>query len=92
MLQYDINDDELINERNYNSSTEYNVGSNRGQVSHHPYHHRHLDENDILMHERERERERYPPSNQPPQLSRREREEYSPHRGGGNGRRVLNAM
>lgn len=33
---------------------------------------------------------RYP--GQPVQTSRRERDEYSPHRGGGNNRRVLNAM
>lgn len=87
MVHYDINDDELLNERNYGNDY------NRGHLpQHHPHHHRHIDENDVVMHERDRDRERYPSGNQPPQLTRRDRDEYSPHRGAGNSRRVLNAM
>lgn len=85
MVHYDINDEELLNERNY--GVDY---VNRG----HPQMHsnsRHNNEDSELLRERERDN-RYPSSNQPPQSSRREREEYSPHRGGGNSRRVLNAM
>lgn len=81
MVHYDINDEDLLNERNYGADY-----ISRG----HPQMHRHNEESELL---RERERDnRYPNSNQPPQSSRRERDEYSPHRGGGNSRRVLNAM
>lgn len=106
MLHYDINDEELLNERNYSTAADYNLASsNRSHIpQHHSYHHRHMDENDVLMHERDRDRDRdrdrerdrdrdrYPSVNQPPQLTRREREEYSPNRGGGNSRRILNAI
>lgn len=100
MLHYDINDEELLNERNYGTAADYNLEQRSNQRSHipqhHSYHHRHIDENDVLMHERDRdrdrERDRYPPVNQPPQLTRRERDEYSPNRGGGNSRRILNAI
>ncbi|XP_055858390.1 voltage-dependent L-type calcium channel subunit beta-3 isoform X16 [Episyrphus balteatus] len=53
-----------------------------------------------LMHDRDdrrypsssRDRDRGDASLPPPSSSRRDRDEYSPHRGGGSSRRVLNAM
>lgn len=70
MVHYDLNDEDLLNERSYGADF-----TSRG----HPTN-------------RHNEDSRYPSSSQPPQASRRDRDEYSPHRSGGNSRRVLNAM
>ncbi|XP_037050483.1 voltage-dependent L-type calcium channel subunit beta-1 isoform X5 [Bradysia coprophila] len=70
MVHYDLNDEDLLNERSYGADF-----TTRG----HPT-------------SRHSEDSRYPSSSQPPQASRRDRDEYSPHRSGGNSRRVLNAM
>lgn len=88
MAQYDINDDDLLNERNYGSS-DY---TSRGHLNApQPTHHRHTNDDTDLMHDRDG---RYPMSSQSHiQSGRRgDRDEYSPHRSGGNNRRVLNAM
>lgn len=56
-------------------------------------HRGHSDDADYLRGDRDGGGGRYGSAGQPPvQSSRRERDEYSPHRGGGNNRRVLNAM
>ncbi len=70
MVHYDLNDEELLNERSYGADFTSRA---------HPAN-------------RHNEDSRYPSSSQPPQASRRDRDEYSPHRSGGNSRRVLNAM
>lgn len=80
--QYDLNDDEIL--------------SNRGHLNTMPAttHIRHTQEDRELLRERD---DRYPLTAQSSHLassSRRDRtaDDYSPHRGGGSNRRVLNAM
>lgn len=83
--QYDLHDDEII--------------SNRGHLNTMPAttHIRNTNEERELLHERERD-DRYPmhaaQSSHLASASRRDRtaDDYSPHRGGGSNRRVLNAM
>lgn len=86
-LSYEINDDDLVNERNYNAMEYGGRGVHLAAATTHIRHTN--DDSDIL-----RDRDgRYPMSNQPNfQSNRRERDEFSPHRGGGNNRRALNAM
>lgn len=80
-------DDDLVNERNYNAVEYSSRGGHLGAATTHI---RRTDEDSELLHEREG---RYPLTSQPSfQSNRRERDEFSPHRGGGNNRRVLNAM
>lgn len=88
MAQYDIdNDDDLINERSYNAM-EYS--SRGGHLAAATTHIRHTNDDSELLRERDG---RYPLSNQPNfQSNRRDRDEFSPHRSGGNNRRALNAM
>lgn len=88
MAQYDINDDDLLSDRNYGGPDYVNRGHlNAPQTTHI----RHTNEDSDLLHDRDG---RYPMSSQSHiQSSRRgDRDEYSPHRSGGNNRRVLNAM
>lgn len=80
--QYDFNDDEIL--------------SNRGHLNTMPAttHIRNTNEDRELLRERD---DRYPLTTQSSHLasaSRRDRtaDDYSPHRGGGSNRRVLNAM
>lgn len=108
MVHYDLNDDDLLNERSYGADFTSRSDRERGGGDRmaeplersgrlavndrgaHVTSHRHIEDSDLL---REREpNSRYPGSSQPTQSSRRERDEYSPHKGGGNNRRVLNAM
>lgn len=98
MVHYDLNDDDLLNERNFGAEFTTRSGGGGGQQQQQQQqhlssssHHRHHEESELL-HDRDSS-VRYQSSNQPTQLSRRDnRDEYSPHRGGGNSRRVLNAM
>lgn len=127
MVHYDLNDEDLLNERSYGAefTNRATVSGATGSVAaaaaaasgatgerviidraeRGPIErssaverghgailtHRHSEESELLRDGREGS-SRYPGTSQPPQSSRRERDEYSPHRGGGNNRRVLNAM
>lgn len=89
--QYDLNDDDIINDRNYHMGpSDYN---SRGHLNAGPAttHIRHTMDDSELMRDRD---DRYPLTSQSHlSSSRRDRpDEYSPHRGGRNSRRVLNAM
>lgn len=93
--QYDLQDDDIINERNYSAASDYN---SRGHLNAMPAttHIRHTQDDDDMM--RDRDNDRYPMATQSHIPGRRERverdrpDEYSPHRGGRSNRRVLNAM
>lgn len=123
---YNLNDEELLNERGYPAEFGGSVltsrdreRGDRGEIERDRVrdvrerdrahvnvglssNNRHLVNNsnnydndvDLMRSEREKEKDRYLQSNQPqllqPQSSRRDRDDYSPHRG--NNRRVLNAM
>ncbi|XP_055921192.1 voltage-dependent L-type calcium channel subunit beta-4 isoform X12 [Eupeodes corollae] len=113
LMHYDLNSEELLDERNYGADYTRGAGAREmsGAVSHHHLtsstsgmHHSRsgggrVDDID-LMHDRDdrrypsssRDRDRGDASLPPPSSSRRDRDEYSPHRGGGSSRRVLNAM
>lgn len=76
-LSYEMNEDDLINERSYNAM-EYG-GNHATTLIRHTN-----DDTDSL---RERDGRYAYQSNR-----NRDRDEFSPHRGGGSSRRVLNAM
>lgn len=86
MAHYDINDDDLLSDRNYGGA-DFIARVHAPQTTHI----RHTNDDSELLHDRDG---RYPMSSQSHiQSSRRgDRDEYSPHRSGGNNRRVLNAM
>ncbi|XP_015036205.2 voltage-dependent L-type calcium channel subunit beta-4-like isoform X14 [Drosophila pseudoobscura] len=101
LMHYDLNSDELLDERNFEYPA---MRSGPSGASHHG----HLSRGGRLMDDQEFEREepqirmtssRYGPSTRiddPRDLPRGatvvDRDEYSPHRGGGSSRRMLNAM
>lgn len=138
LVQYDLNEDDLLNERSYGGEylnrDRHDRGMDRGdprlerleriergserllergeriidrgdrmleperirtlERGDRPLIHRggsgHCEESELL---RDRESSRYGDRSVPQSVGgRRDREEYSPHRGGGNNRRVLNAM
>ncbi|XP_055680408.1 voltage-dependent L-type calcium channel subunit beta-1 isoform X3 [Lutzomyia longipalpis] len=80
MVHYDLNDDDLLNERNY--GVDYPTA---GRSSHHMPH-RHPDDGGEMMRE---PRDRYMAQDRG---ARRDRDDFSPHRSSGSSRRVLNAM
>jgi len=100
-MHYDLNSDELLDERNFEYPA---MRSGPSGASHHG----HLSRGGRLLDDPEFEREeaqmrmsssRYGPSTRiddPRDLPRGatvvDRDEYSPHRGGGSSRRMLNAM
>ncbi|XP_037711836.1 voltage-dependent L-type calcium channel subunit beta-1 isoform X7 [Drosophila subpulchrella] len=101
LMHYDLNSDELLDERNFEYPA---MRSGPSGASHHG----HLSRGGRLLDDPEFEREeaqmrmsssRYGPSTRiddPRDLPRGatvvDRDEYSPHRGGGSSRRMLNAM
>ncbi|XP_034126489.1 voltage-dependent L-type calcium channel subunit beta-4 isoform X16 [Drosophila guanche] len=101
LMHYDLNSDELLDERNFEYPA---MRSGPSGASHHG----HLSRGGRLMDDQEFEREepqirmtssRYGPSTRiddPRDLPRGatvvDRDEYSPHRGGGSSRRMLNAI
>ena len=114
LMQYDLNQDELLDERGY--AVDYPPAARNvpvGSGAPHP-HHGHLsrsgrlmDDSDIMLDREDPRipgarsnrtmdhRDHMPPASAPP--TRRgpplvDRDEYSPHRGSGSSRRMLNAM
>jgi len=101
LMHYDLNSDELLDERNFEYPA---MRSGPSGASHHG----HLSRGGRLLEDPDFEREeaqmrmsssRYGPSTRiddPRDLPRGatvvDRDEYSPHRGGGSSRRMLNAM
>ncbi|CAD7080106.1 unnamed protein product [Hermetia illucens] len=91
MMHYDLNSDDLLDERNY--GVDYTSRGGHMSSGHRGRGGGGGGDDIDLMHDRDGGR--YPPpSSQSLQQSssRRDRDEYSPHRGGGSSRRVLNAM
>ncbi|XP_055713348.1 voltage-dependent L-type calcium channel subunit beta-4 isoform X7 [Phlebotomus papatasi] len=80
MVHYDLNDDDLLNERSYGS--DYPTGRPSGG---HHMPHRHPEDAEMMR----EPRDRYMAQDRG---ARRDRDDYSPHRSSGSSRRVLNAM
>uniref|UniRef100_A0A1A9UIL1 SH3 domain-containing protein n=1 Tax=Glossina austeni TaxID=7395 RepID=A0A1A9UIL1_GLOAU len=108
LMQYDLNSEELLDERNYGMDYPSARGAASGAHASHLARGSRLMEDAELLHERDDLRggrygsgatARIDPRDLPPSAptTRRgppvvDRDEYSPHRGGGSSRRMLNAM
>ncbi|XP_037883231.1 voltage-dependent L-type calcium channel subunit beta-1 isoform X9 [Glossina fuscipes] len=108
LMQYDLNSEELLDERNYGMDYPTARGAASGAHASHLARGSRLMEDAELLHERDDLRggrygsgatARIDPRDLPPSAptTRRgppvvDRDEYSPHRGGGSSRRMLNAM